>query len=243
MASSFDVLLATGPAPTTEEDRPFWSDAYEVGRQAAAGFAVDLPRMAGQALRRVSPDQSSFDELGRSIVESADERAAGWEPDLRGRGLAAETFIKGARAVGPMAPAIGAAFLPGGQFLAPAVAGSAFGLSAAQETEDKLRLQGIPDEQATEAGMYTGLVQGPLEALASVPLAAGLRGARMAFGRQTMGGTVQRLTDPSVLKPFAKNFGLNMRRTLAPSSSNALTAPSPRMRGRSPRSRRKAPSA
>lgn len=206
-------IYASFDKPVVEKDRPFWSDTYEVGRQIGAGVAVDLPRMVGQGIRRVSRDGGMVDELARSVVESADERAAGWEPDMRGRGLVAETLIKGGRAVGPMGPAIAASLNPFGIYTGPAVAGALFGTSAAQNTEDKLRLQGVPDDRATEAGIYTGLVQGPSEAVGT---ALGLRFMKAAaplnpFAKPPgMGGFVERATDTAVLKPFAQNFGLNL---------------------------------
>ena len=206
-------IYASFDKPVVEKDRPIWSDAYEVGRQIGAGVAVDLPRMVGQGVRRVSRDGGMVDELARGVVESADERAAGWEPDMRGRGLVAETLIKGGRAVGPMAPAIAASLNPFGMYTGPAVAGALFGTSAAQNTEDKLRLQGVPDDRATEAGIYTGLVQGPSEAVGT---ALGLRFMKAAaplnpFAKPPgMGGFVERATDTAVLKPFAQNFGLNL---------------------------------
>jgi hypothetical protein len=213
MPSLFDSF---GAPSKKEEDRPFWSDAYEVGRQVGAGFAVDLPRMVGQGLRRVAPDGSSLDEFGRSVVESADERAPGWEPDLRGRGTFAETLIKGGRAVGPMAPGIAAMAVPGGgALLGAAATGGLFGFSQAQDTEDKLRLQGVPNDEATPAGIWTGGIQGLGEAGATylgakaLGLARPLLPAWLGGGAQTMGGVVGSMTNQSVLKPFAKGMAAN----------------------------------
>lgn len=90
-------MMGLTPAPV---DKPWFSDAYEVGRQAVAGAAVDLPRMAGQAARWVAPDNTDLDAWGRETVEAADARAAGWEPDMEGRGGLASTLIKGAREIG-----------------------------------------------------------------------------------------------------------------------------------------------
>jgi hypothetical protein len=47
------------------DDKPWYDDAAEVGRQVGAGVAVDLPRMAGQGLR-VVPDTSFIDNLPRA---------------------------------------------------------------------------------------------------------------------------------------------------------------------------------
>lgn len=210
MAGIWDAYNPSAAAPS--EDKPWYSDAYEVGRQAVAGAAVDLPRMAGQAARWVAADGTDVDEWGRSTVEAADARAPGWEPDMQGRGGLAATLIKGSRAVGPMVPAIAASFVPGGQWIAPAVAAGQFGASSAQDTEDKLRNQGIPDAEATAAGWRTGLIQGPMEGLATAAGGWALRGAKplLGIGAQTTGSVAARMTDTAVLKPLAKGLGLNL---------------------------------
>ena len=61
-------IYASFDKPVVEKDRPIWSDAYEVGRQIGAGVAVDLPRMVGQGVRRVSRDGGMVDELARGVV-------------------------------------------------------------------------------------------------------------------------------------------------------------------------------
>ena len=217
MAGIWDAYNPSAAAPS--EDRPWYSDAYEVGRQGVAGAVVDLPRMAGQAARWVAPDGTDLDEWGRSSVEAADARAPGWEPDMQGRGGLAATLIKGSRAVGPMAPAIAASFVPGGQWIAPAVAAGQFGTSSAQDTEDKLRKERnsagertISDEDATSAGWRTGMIQGPLEGLSTAAGGWALRGAKplLGIGAQTTGSVAARMTDTAVLKPLAKGLGLNL---------------------------------
>lgn len=190
-----------------EDDKPWYNDAYEVGRQFAAGTVVDLPRMAGQAARWVAQDGTAVDRWGRESVEAADARAPGWEPDMQGRGALATPLIKGIRAVPPMAPAIAAGFVPGGQWVAPAVAAAQFGASSAQDTEDKLRLQGVSDADASRAGWVTGAIQGPLEGAAT---AVGLRMFKPLMGAATTAGVAAKLTDTAVLKPLAKGMALNL---------------------------------
>lgn len=217
MAGIWDAYNPSAAAPS--EDRPWYSDAYEVGRQGVAGAVVDLPRMAGQAARWVAPDGTDLDEWGRSTVESADARAPGWEPDMRGRGGLADAMIMGARAVGPMVPAIAASFVPGGQWIAPAVAAGQFGTSSAQDTEDKLRKERnsagertISDEDATSAGWRTGMIQGPAEGFTTALGGWAVRGAKplLGIGAQTTGSVAARMTDTAVLKPLAKGLGLNL---------------------------------
>ena len=179
----------------------------ETARQIGAGFAVDLPKMVGQGLQYtgVAP------ETGRSLVESAKERAYGWTPDLRGRGLVGEALVTGGRAIGPMAPAIAASFVPGGQFAAPAVAAGLFGTSSAQETYEKLIGQGVPEEDAIAAARRVGLVQGPLEGAATAVGLGAFRAAKPLVGLGgTTAGLAAKMTDTSVLKPFAKGMAANM---------------------------------
>lgn len=179
----------------------------EVGRQLLGGAAVDLPKMIGQGLQYtgVAP------EYGREMVQAAEARAPQYAPDLRGRGLVGEAAVLGARAVAPMAPAIGASFLPGGQWIAPTVAAGLFGTSSAQETYEKLVKQGVPEEDASAAARRVGLVQGPLEGVAT---AVGLRAARplaAALGRAgTTAGVAGALTETSVARPFLRGMATNL---------------------------------
>ena len=181
--------------------------AAEVVRQLGAGAAVDLPKMIGQGLQYTgfSP------EAGAEMVRAAEARAPGWAPDMRGRGLVGEALITGARAVAPMAPAIGASFLPGGQWLAPTVAAGLFGTSAAQETYEKLVGQGIPEDEAAAAARRVGMIQGPAEGIAT---AVGLRAMRplaTALGKATTtAGVAGALTETAVAKPFLKGMATNM---------------------------------
>ncbi len=176
-------------------------------RQLAGGAVVDLPKMIGQGLEYtgIAP------EFGREMAAAAEARAPGYAPDMRGRGLVSEALITGARAVAPMAPAIAASFLPGGQFAAPAVAAGLFGTSSAQETYDKLIAQGIPEEDALAAARRVGMIQGPLEGAAT---AVGLRAAKplaTALGRtSTTAGVAGALTDTAIARPFIKGMATNM---------------------------------
>lgn len=181
--------------------------AAETVRQIGAGFAVDLPRMVGQGLKYTG----LAPELGQDLVTSADERAYGWQPDLRGRGLVGEALVTGGRAIGPMAPAIAAAFVPGGQVVAPTVAAGLFGTSSAQETYEKLRGQGISEEDAQAAAARVGLIQGPLEGVATYTGLKAFSAARPLLG---LGATTSQvagsMTTGNALKSFGKAFGTNL---------------------------------
>ena len=183
----------------------------EVGRQLLGGAAVDLPKMGGQLMKYVSEPGQPLYETGQSLVQAAEARAPQYAPDLRGRGLVGEAAVLGARAVAPMAPAIGASFLPGGQWIAPTVAAGLFGTSSAQETYEKLVKQGVSEEDASAAARRVGLVQGPLEGVAT---AVGLRAARplaAALGRAgTTAGVAGALTETSVARPFLRGMATNL---------------------------------
>lgn len=179
----------------------------EMGRQAAGGLLVDLPKMGGQALQYtgIAP------EYGKELEQAAEARAPGYQPDMRGRGLAAEALITGARGLAPVLATAPLAFVPGGQVAAPAAAALLFGTSSAQETYDKLISQGIPEDEASAAARRVSMIQGPLEGIAT---AVGMRAARplaTALGRAgTTAGVAGALTETGVAAPFLKGLATNM---------------------------------
>jgi hypothetical protein len=180
----------------------------EMRRQAAGGAMVDLPRMVGQGLKAtgIAP------QYGQELVEGAEERAYQYDPDPRAeRGLVGQAGVLGARALAPMAPALAAAFVPGGQAVAPAVAAGLFGTSAYQDTYEKLIEQGISEEDARAAALRTGMIQGPAEGIAT---AVGLRAIRPVAaavrGVPTTARVAGAMTDTGVLKPFAKGMAINL---------------------------------
>ena len=129
----------------------------EMGRQAAGGAAVDLPRMVGQGLKAtgIAP------ELGQRMVEGSEERAYQYEMDRRPeRGLVGQALTLGARGLAPTVPIIASAFVPGGQVVAPALAAGLFGTSSYQETYEKLIDQGVSEKEAREAALKVGALQG-----------------------------------------------------------------------------------
>lgn len=179
----------------------------EMGRQAVGGAVVDLPKMVGQGLQYtgIAP------EYGREMAQAAEARAPGYQPDMRGRGVAAEALISGARGLAPVLATAPLAFVPGGQVAAPAAAAVLFGTSSAQETFDKLVSQGIPEDEAAAAARRVGMIQGPLEGIAT---AVGMRAARpltTALGRAgTTAGVAGALTETGVAAPFLKGLATNM---------------------------------
>ena len=181
--------------------------ASEVVRQFGAGLAVDLPRMVGQGLKYtgIAP------ETGEAMVQSADERAFGWQPDMRGRGFLGQAVVAGGRGLGPVAASVPLFFVPGGQVAAPLALGGLFGTSSAQDTFEKVFEQTGDEQAASAAGRRVGVLQGAGEAAASfvgartiMPLVRGLTGAK------TTGQVADRLTDTRVLAPFARAYATNL---------------------------------
>jgi hypothetical protein len=180
----------------------------EMGRQAVGGAVVDLPKMVGQGLQYtgIAP------EFGREMAESAEARAPGYTPDMRGRGLLGQAGVLGARGLAPVAATLPLAFVPGGQVAAPLAAATLFGTSSAQETYDKLISQGASEEDATAAARRVGLIQGPLEGVAT---AVGLRAARplataLGAAPKTTAGIAGALTETAVARPFVRGMGINL---------------------------------
>ena len=180
----------------------------EMGRQALGGAVVDLPKMVGQGLQYtgIAP------EFGRELVEGAEARAPEYTPDMRGRGLLGQAGVLGARGLAPVAATLPLAFVPGGQVAAPLAAATLFGTSSAQETYDKLISQGATEEDALAAARRVGMIQGPLEGVAT---AVGLRAARplataLGAAPKTTSGIASALTETAVAKPFAKGMATNL---------------------------------
>jgi hypothetical protein len=182
--------------------------AAEMGRQALGGAVVDLPKMVGQGLQYtgIAP------EYGREMAASAEARAPEYVPDMRGRGLLGQAGVLGARGLAPVAATLPLAFVPGGQVAAPLAAATLFGTSSAQETYDKLISQGATEQDAIDAARRVGMIQGPLEGVAT---AVGLRAARplataLGAAPKTTAGIAGALTETAVAKPFAKGMATNL---------------------------------
>lgn len=179
----------------------------EMGRQAVGGAVVDLPKMVGQGLQYTG----MAPEFGKELAEGAEARAPGYVPDMRGRGLLGQAGVLGARGLAPVAATLPLAFVPGGQVAAPLAAATLFGTSSAQETYDKLISQGATEQDAIDAARRVGLIQGPLEGVAT---AVGLRAARplataLGAAPKTTAGIAGALTETAVTKPFLKGTAVN----------------------------------
>jgi hypothetical protein len=229
----FEQLADTFGVPTRGFGR-------ELVSQVGAGFAVDAPDIAGGALqyfgsreqaptgkfdrglapasgleRRLrgqpEPEPSLAFRAGTALREGARERAPDWEPDMRGRGEVAQTFLKAGRGVGPVLAGLAPALLPGGAAVSATVMPAAFAGSAAQDTYENLIAQGIPADQAAEAARgvfglnYAGETVGTVATLGlGRALAPAFRGAR------TPADVARRMTDTRVLVPTVGAIAANV---------------------------------
>jgi hypothetical protein len=180
----------------------------EMGRQAVGGAVVDLPKMVGQGLQYtgIAP------QYGKEMAQAAEARAPQYAPDMRGRGLLGQAGVLGARGLAPVMATAPLAFIPGvGEAAAAGAAATLFGTSSAQETYDKLVDQGIDPQEAAAAARRVGMIQGPLEGLATFTGARAAKGLSplLGIGGKTTAGVAGELTDTSVAKPFLKSMGIN----------------------------------
>jgi hypothetical protein len=179
-----------------------------MGRQAMGGAVVDLPKMVGQGLEYTGVAPA----YGREMSQAAEARAPAYIPDNRSRGLVSEALTTGARGLAPVAATLPLAFVPGGQVIAPAAAALLFGTSSAQGTYDKVLEQTGDPQAATEAARRVGLIQGVGEGAATFVGGRAIKGLSplLGMGERTTAGVAARMTDTSILKPFAKSMGINM---------------------------------
>lgn len=206
---SSQFMSAFGPIKPPPADL---SDSFlEPFRQGVAGLAVDLPRVVGQAMKRTasSPVDGAF-LRGQQIVDAANERAKDWEPNPNVGGVS--RFLgAGARGVATGLPVMALGAVPGvGLPLAVGGGGALFGLSQAQETQERLASEGVDPSQARMAGNLTGglagLTSGAIQMAGGRLLAPQLE---KAFGGG-MEGLASRLTSDAIAGPLAKAAGKNL---------------------------------
>lgn len=189
---------------TFARELPDITEFLEAGAQAQA--AAQPAAITAPTGLRPTPS-GAVAETGRRLREEAAKAEPSYVPDMRGRGLAQETLLAGARAVGPVAATIPAAVVPGGM---PLAVGGLFGLSQAQETYEKLIAQGVPEEEAVRASRITGAIQGTGEAVATYVGGKLFRPLLGRAGGGTTAGVAAEMTDTGVLKPFAKGMATNL---------------------------------
>ena len=184
----------------------------ESARQFAGGLVSDLPKMFGQAAQYVVPEGSQAAIDAKGLVDRAEARGIGYEPDLRGRGLLGELAVKGARGLAPVAAIAPTAFVPGvGPALTFGLTSALYGGSSGQETYEKILEQTGDKEAAIAAGRRVAAIQGLGEGAATLLGVKAIKGIAPVFGggTKTTGGVLAGMTDTAVLKPFAKSMAVN----------------------------------
>ena len=180
----------------------------EMGRQAAGGAMVDLPRMVGQGLKAtgIAPG------LGQRMVEGSEERAYQYDMDRRPeRGLVGQALTLGARGLAPTVPIIASAFVPGGQVVAPTLAAGLFGTSSYQETYEKLIDQGVQEKEARAAALKVGALHGGGEGIATAAFGALAKPVLGAMrGAPTTAGVAQAATQTGIIRPIVRGQAINI---------------------------------
>ena len=195
----------------------------EIANQFKAGILVDLPKMAGQALKYTSDPGNKVYEAGQGITDWADEQ--GKRPDLAPQedqhNIVTNALASGARMI-PQSVAPAAA-VGAGILALPASIPATVGLGAAsvlgavpaamsqgQETLEKAREKGIPEDQALAAARSNALIEGGGEALGTYAggklLGIAGKTAGKMFGR-TAGDALADQTSTAITKPFLKQLG------------------------------------
>jgi len=185
-----DGVTFVGAAP----DKPELEKRSAGGEFVAGvktGAMIDLPRMVGQGLKAVAPEDSAVERFGQNLVTNADKRAeentyddrtrtegfAGLAGDV-GRALVPSVAVPLTVAAGALAAkVVGAGALTVGAIKGIGAVGTLalFGTSQAQDTFENIRddmiAKGADPEQAAiqarKAGVLSGLLEGGMEGVAS----------------------------------------------------------------------------
>lgn len=219
---------------TTEEKQTDWSQFKPEGpeteegplaaiwRQGVAGAKVELPQMIGQAMQYPFEPGSKIYEAGKGIADAAAERAKLPENapiDETKHNAVVSNVAKGARMVAQsVAPALaigGAAALApeslaGAGLLGLASAAGALpaALAQGQQTLEKLRGDGVPEEEAKQAARINAGIELGGETIGNF---VGGRvfgvGAKALSKARVAGDVIESATAPSILKPWLKATG------------------------------------
>lgn len=159
------------------EDKPWYDDAAEVGKQAIAGLVVDTPARGLRAVQAYTPTGSFADRTADALLHNAatQDITQRMSPDMRGRGAFARFAMNHARS---LSPAIAPTLLATAALPATATAGTILGTGAIltgllsggdkyQVTKEALRHQGIDDKTAQAEALRAGAISGGADAIAT----------------------------------------------------------------------------
>lgn len=208
---AFDDLIPGGNAPAkgglfddlVQKPR---SALGEIGSQLKAGVVAEVPQQLGQAIQYISDPGRPLYEYGKGVADRA--KARGEQPEYVAHpdehNAVTNALAGGARMLAPSiaAPAAVAAAATALPVSGPVAAGIGATLGVlptafqqGQQTLDKAREAGVPDEVAIPAARKTAAIEGAGEMVGNLA-GAGALGALRKVGTQ------------GVLKPFAKSLGI-----------------------------------
>ena len=206
--AEYQALLGDLNKPKPAEPLGVLGSVGEVGRQAGAGLAVDLPRTVGAAGRALFDDDTAEGRYFKDMQQGADSRAPGWAPNPAA-GKLTQFLGEGARGVSMGAPLIAAGMVPGaGPALAVGGGAALFGLAGGQDKADELRAAGASESDVRTGAALAGGVGAAAGGLAQFvggrylwPAAKGLAGAEA----KTVPAALAAMTKaPSLAANYAK---------------------------------------
>lgn len=202
-------------AQPSEELRPLKDEFYA---QLAAGGAVDLPKMYGQALQWMSEPGKTTYEMGQDIAHAAsrgEQDNPYLQAQLDGRGGVGTAISQGARAFAPSAALLGTsiAAAPLGAVAASGaiVAGgfALYGGSQAQQTKEAVLAAGGTERDANQAGWINYIIEGGFEAAGTL-FGAQLLGVSVktfkGIGQAAARNAVRDVTETGIVKPFFRQL-------------------------------------
>ena len=193
----------------------------EVATGLKRGAMVELPRLAGGALKATGGPGDLWYERGKRMVEAAETREPEYAADtLSGtHGAVTNAFAEGAAMLAPSValmlglPLLAAAGVPAGAAAlgVGAAGGLMYGASKFQETYEKATEKGKSPDEAFSLGLQTGAVEGLGETVGGAVLgrvlSAGRAFPRILGKKHDIPEALAGIRDPKFLKQFAQEMG------------------------------------
>jgi len=212
-----DMLAQPAPKDLLAEPEEPRNILSEIAVQAFAGLVVDVPDMIGKAADWVNPGSGK----GLRDWAKSEEIEHPWlAPQLEGRTGVGRVFSQGARMLAPSmasvavatAAAFGAVELGAGVGLSALIGIGTrelttiglFGGSQAEDTYEKLRADGVSEEDAKKAGWLSGAIEAGGESIGGMATRGLLKGVVSPFVKNTAAAILGRATSTAVLRPAAK---------------------------------------
>lgn len=201
-----------------------------LAQQAKAGLTADVPEIAGKALQYTSDPGNTIYDLGSRMRATGEENAAANMPDANRGPITrfAASALRGAAPIIPLAAANLTPLGPAVDVAGAAALGAGYGASQGQDTLERARAAGLPEDQALstarKTGAITGLGMGAVSALSgglAAPVIRSLAGA----GGKTAGEVLANSAAPGFMRPFvADTAGQLVGNTAGMAAANAGVA-------------------